>query len=83
VLDCEGINFIDSQGSAALADIVTLAVEAGITLRLARLKPDVRTVLTKDGVIDVIGPDKIHGNVFRAVQAQLAPPTATSGDAPD
>jgi SulP family sulfate permease len=83
VLDCEGINFIDSQGSAALADIVTLAVEAGITLRLARLKPDVRAVLTKDGVIDVIGPDKIHGNVFRAVQAQLAPPTATSGDAPD
>jgi high affinity sulfate transporter 1 len=83
VLDCEGVNFVDSQGSATLADIVTLAGEAGITLRLARLKPEVRAVLTKDGVIDVIGPDKIHGNVFRAVQGQLAPPTDTSGVAPD
>ena len=83
VLDFEGVNFIDSQGSATLADIVTLAGEAGLTLRLARLKPEVRAVLTKDGVIDVIGSDKIHGNVFRAVQGQLAPPTDTSGVAPE
>ena len=83
VLDCEGVNFIDSQGSASLVDIVTLAGEAGITLRLARLKPEVRAVLARDGVIDVIGPDKIHGNVFRAVQGQLDSPTGTSGAATD
>ncbi|MGA8046908.1 MAG: SulP family inorganic anion transporter [Dermatophilaceae bacterium] len=71
VLDCEGVNFIDSQGSAKLGEIVTLAKEAGITLRLARLKPTVRATLERDGVIDAIGADKIHGNVYRAVQAQL------------
>jgi SulP family sulfate permease len=72
VLDCEGINFIDSQGSAKLGDIVTLAEEAGVTLRLARLKPGVRATLTRDGIVDLIGDDKIHGNVHRAVEAQLA-----------
>lgn len=75
VLDCEGINFIDSQGSAKLGDIVTLADEAGVTLRLARLKPDVRSTLTRDGIVDLIGDDKIHGNVHRAVEAQLGEPT--------
>lgn len=75
VLDCEGINFIDSQGSAKLGDIVALADEAGVTLRLARLKPDVRSTLTRDGIVDLIGDDKIHGNVHRAVEAQLGRPT--------
>ncbi len=83
VLDCEGVNFIDSQGSAALADIATLAAEAGITLRLARLKPEVRAVLSRDGVLDVIGVDKIHGNVFRAVERQLDGPTTTPDITPD
>lgn len=83
VLDCEGVNFIDSQGSASLADIVTLAQEAGITLRLARLKPEVRAVLARDDVIDVIGADKIHGNVFRAVQGQLDGRTGSTDVTPD
>ncbi|MGZ5417750.1 MAG: SulP family inorganic anion transporter, partial [Nocardioides sp.] len=83
VLDCEGVNFIDSQGSAKLGDIVTLAGEAGVTLRLARLKPSVRSTLAKDGVIDLIGADKIHGNVYRAVQRQLDQPEASSDGTPD
>ncbi|KUM33205.1 SulP family inorganic anion transporter [Arthrobacter sp. EPSL27] len=70
VLDCAGINFVDSQGAAKMADIINLAHEAGVTLRLARLKPAVRATLARDGVIDRIGEDKIHGNIFRAVQAQ-------------
>jgi sulfate permease, SulP family len=70
VLDCEGINFIDSQGSAKLAEIVRLAAEAGITVRLARLKPIVAATLERDGVLERIGLDQIHGNVYRAVQAQ-------------
>jgi SulP family sulfate permease len=31
----------------------------------------VRTVLEKDGVLEQIGSDHIHGNVQRAVRAQL------------
>jgi sulfate permease, SulP family len=70
VLDCEGINFVDSQGAAKLTEIANLAEQAGITLRLARVKSAVRTTLAKDGVLDRIGVDHVHGNVYRAVQAQ-------------
>lgn len=72
VLDCEGINFVDSQGSAKLADIVHLAEESAVSLRLTRLKPAVRATLDRDGVVDRLGADKIHGNIYRAVQAELA-----------
>jgi SulP family sulfate permease len=71
VLDCEGIDYIDSQGSAKLGEIVNLTRQSGITLRLARVKPAVSTTLGKDGIFDLIGKDKIHGNVHRAVSAQL------------
>ncbi len=49
-----------------------LAAESHITLRLARLKPAVRATLDRDGVIERIGADRIHGNIYRAVQAELA-----------
>ena len=45
VLDCQGINFIDSQGSAKLLEMVELAQESAITLRLAHLKASVRPTL--------------------------------------
>ena len=72
VLDCEGINFVDSQGSAKMAEITRLAQESGHTLRLARVKPAVAATLDRDGVLERIGSDHIHGNVYRAVQAQRA-----------
>ena len=70
VLDCGGINFIDSQGAASMADVVTLARDAGVQLRLTRLKPGPRAVLDREGVIDLIGTDHIHGNIHRAVEAE-------------
>ena len=76
VLDCEGIDFIDSQGSAKMLDILGLARQAEIALRLARVKPAVHDVLARDGVLDRIGAENIHGNVDHAVTAQLA----TEGD---
>ena len=71
VLVLEGVNFIDSQGAAKLAEIHDLAQARDLTLRLARVKPHVLAVLTADGFVDQIGADHIHGNVHRAVQAQL------------
>jgi len=71
VLDCEGIDFIDSQGSAKMREILELTEQAGVTLRLARVKPAVREVLDRDGVLDRIGDDKTHGNVDQAVAAQI------------
>jgi high affinity sulfate transporter 1 len=71
VLDCEGVDFIDSQGSAKLREILELTEQAGVTLRLARVKPAVRELLRRDHVLDRIGGERIHGNVHRAVEAQL------------
>ena len=71
VLDCEGINFLDSQGSATLDDVLVLCTQAGVELRLARVKPDVRAVLDLEGIVERLGRDHLHGNVHRAVEAQL------------
>ena len=71
VLDCEGIDFIDSQGSAKMREILELTKQGGTTLRLARVKPAVREVLERNGVLDRIGADKTHGNVDQAVEAQI------------
>jgi sulfate permease, SulP family len=72
VLDLEGVNFVDSQGAATLNDLHRLAAADGVTLRLARVKPQVRSVLEADGLVDRIGADHIHGNVHRAVEAERA-----------
>jgi anti-anti-sigma factor len=72
VLDLEAVAFIDSQGSEQLSQIHELVETSGVTLRLARVKPAVLAVLQRDGVIDRIGADHVHGNIHRAVEAQRA-----------
>jgi sulfate permease, SulP family len=72
VLDLEGVNFVDSQGAAKVTEIHELTNADGVTLRLARVKPQVLAVLEADGIIDRIGADHIHGSVHLAVEAQLA-----------
>ena len=49
------------------------------TLRLARVKPAVREVLGRDGVLDRLGADKIHGNVSQR-GAGAGRPTMTPTD---
>jgi anti-anti-sigma factor len=71
VLDLEGVNFVDSQGSAKLAELDRVAQAAAVDLRLARVKPRVRIVLEADGVLEQIGLDHVHGNVQRAVRAEV------------
>jgi SulP family sulfate permease len=72
VVDLEGVAFVDSQGAAKLTEIIDLTEADGITLRLARIKPQVRRVLEAQGALERIGRDHVHGNVHRAVEAQLA-----------
>ena len=71
VLDLEGVNFVDSQGAAKLGELHQLTQSEGVTLRLARVKPHVLAVLQADGLVELISADHIHGNVHRAVEAQL------------
>src|SRR4029450_9403448 len=47
VLDCGGMDFIDSQGSAKLRELTELTERAGVTLRLARGEPAVRALLRR------------------------------------
>lgn len=72
VLDLEGVDFIDSQGAAKLTELHELSLVDGWTLRLARVKPPVAAVLRADGFLERLGPDRVYGNVQRAVRAQLA-----------
>ena len=71
VLDCGGMDFIDSQVSAKLRELIELTERAGVTLRLARVKPAVRELLRRDHVLDRIGGERIHGNIRQAVEAQM------------
>lgn len=68
VLDCAGVNFIDSQGTAQVAAIVNLTREAGVELQLARVKDAVAEVLDRDGSLDLLGRDHLQGNVDQAVR---------------
>ncbi len=72
VLDCGGVDFIDSQGSAKLRDVADLTAQANVSLRLARVKPAVLALLERDGVVERIGRDKIHPNVDQAVSTHVA-----------
>ncbi len=54
-----------------MREILDLTEQAGVTLRLARVKPAVRELLARDGVLDRIGDDKIHEDIDQAVEAQM------------
>jgi MFS superfamily sulfate permease-like transporter len=71
VIDFEGVNFIDSQGSDKVAKLVEVAPNYDIELRLTRVKPDVKDLLQRDGVIDSLGEDRIYGNVYEAAADQI------------
>jgi sulfate permease, SulP family len=71
VLDLAGVDFIDSQGSAKLAELHQVAVSEQVTFRLARVKPHVIEMLEADGLLAEIGENRVHVNVYRAVEAQL------------
>jgi len=72
VLHFAGVNFVDSQGAAAVAEVIRMAEDSGVELRLAAVRPAVRRVLERDGTVDRLGSDHIHGNVHRALMAMGA-----------
>jgi high affinity sulfate transporter 1 len=73
VLDCVAIDFIDSQGTAKMREILELTEQAGVTLRLARVKPDVRHLLERDGFVERMGDDRIHDGIAQALGADNDP----------
>ncbi len=73
VIDFEGVNYIDSQGSANVGAIVDLARNHDVDLRLARVKPQVLEVLDRDGVVERLGASSVFGGVFEAVEDRIPP----------
>lgn len=71
VLDFEGINYMDSQGSQALGEIQAAVASHGAELRLVRVKPAVLRVLHADGVLQRVGRLNIHGTVYAAAQDMI------------
>ena len=71
VIDFEGINFIDSQGSDKVAELAELATNYDVELRLTRVKTEVKELLRRDGVIDRLGESQIYGNVYEAAADQI------------
>jgi SulP family sulfate permease len=72
VLHFAGVNFVDSQGAATVSEIIRMAEESRVDLRLAAVRPAVRLMLERDGAVERLGADHIHGNVHRAVAALTA-----------
>jgi hypothetical protein len=35
------------------------------------VKPEVHQILERDGFLDSLGEDMVHGNVYRAVEVQI------------
>ncbi len=76
VLHFAGVNFIDSQGAATMSEIIQMAEDSDVELRLAAVRPPVRRLLEREGALERLGSDRIHGNVHRAVPAGCAPAPA-------
>ena len=79
VLNLEGVDFADSQGAAKLTELHQVAQAEGVTLRLARVKPQVYDVLELDGVVETYGRESIHRTLHQAVDDQLAADDAPAG----
>lgn len=71
VIDLEGVNVIDAQGSAMLGEILTQCGAAGVSVRIARAKPTIRALLERDGFVGRLGDDRIHATIPGAVEAHV------------
>jgi SulP family sulfate permease len=80
VLDLEGADFVDSQGSATLREIVELLERSGVGFELARVKPQVRAVVGADGVLDRLGAEHVHSTVTEAIATGLGVTTIPVGN---
>jgi SulP family sulfate permease len=69
VIDAESIGDVDSTGAAMLGDLADDLRGRGITLALARVKAPVAAYLSRAGVLDRIGVERVYLEVDGAVAA--------------
>ena len=83
VISFEGVDFVDSQGSAKIDQLIELANTNGAELRLARVKQAVVDLLERDGVIERLGPDNIYDNVYEACADHITSERRQAGSTAD
>jgi len=81
VIDAEMFSEVDSTGAAMLGDLADDLRGRGITLALARLKAPVASYLSRAGVMEKIGAERVYLEVDDAVAAfRSSPDAATAAD---
>ena len=71
LLDLELTNVLDVPSAEMLKELHDDLDAAGVQLLLARVRPAVRDLLERSGVVAVIGPDHIYKRVLMGVLAHL------------
>jgi high affinity sulfate transporter 1 len=72
ILDLEMTSDLDLPGAEMLGELHTKLQETGIHLRLSRVQRQARMLLTRAGISQEIGPEKIHPRTLFAVAAYLS-----------
>ena len=71
LVDAEGINDIDTTAIDTIEEMLADLKDAGVDLRFARMKAQVRDIVRRSGLEDEIGSDHFYPSVQAAVDACL------------
>jgi sulfate permease, SulP family len=71
LVDASAIVHLDTTGAAMLEDLLDRLEQAGITFELARTTASLNDALTRTGLRERIGDDRIHASVRAGVQSFL------------
>jgi len=67
ILDCASVSDMDSTGAHTLRDVVLFLKGRGVVFAMASVIGPVRDTLGNTGLLDLIGRDNIHLNVYEAI----------------
>lgn len=84
ILDCASVSDMDSTGAHTLREVVSFLKTRGVVFAMASVIGPVRDTLGNTGLLDLIGKDNIHLNVYEAInyykkkteEASMPSPTA-------
>ena len=78
IIGCEAITYLDTTGTATLAETIEYCERYGVEVALARVHDVARGNLDDSGDIFKIGEDRIYATVRSAVDAAIAEGAPTS-----
>ena len=79
VIVANGINDLDASGVEMLRHLTLHLAQSGITLVLADVKPQVRAVIERTGLLEALGPENLYPTAAAAIDALTARASAVRG----